>query len=244
MMYNQKLTASIRVDGKILRELKDTVLIPFGAEYSILIKNLNTVRVIVDVFVDGENTAPGGLVIAPGAQIDLERWIRNGNLSIGNKFKFVNRSAEIENGPRGIKTEDGLVRIEYRFEHRFEQSYPVYNTISTWNVQQPTPYRGIPCSTLSANAISSIATAQSAINDVGITVPGSMSEQKFQTTAWFATEQAKHVIIFNLKGETADNMAVAAPLTVRTKLTCVTCGKVSKSSASFCQSCGTALTLY
>jgi hypothetical protein len=116
MMYNQKLVASIKVKGKILREFKDTVYIPFASEYSLLLKNLNTVRAIVNVFIDGENAVPGGLVIDPGRSVDLERWIKNGNLSEGNKFKFIERTAAIEEGPRGIKEEDGLIRIEYQFE--------------------------------------------------------------------------------------------------------------------------------
>jgi len=115
-MYNQKLVASIKVKGKILREFKDTVYIPFASEYSILLKNLNTVRAVVNVFIDGENAVPGGLVIDPGRSVDLERWIKNGNLSEGNRFKFIERTAAIEEGPRGIKEEDGLIRVEYQFE--------------------------------------------------------------------------------------------------------------------------------
>ena len=115
-MFNQKLVASIKAKGKVLREFKDTVYIPFGSEYSFLIKNLNTVRAVVNVFIDGENVVPGGLVIDPGRTVDLERWIKNGNLSEGNKFKFIERTQAIEDGPRGIKLEDGLVRIEYQFE--------------------------------------------------------------------------------------------------------------------------------
>lgn len=115
-MYNQKLVASIKVKGKILREFKDTVYIPFASEYSILLKNLHTQRAVVNVYLDGENVVPGGLVIDPGRSVDLERWIKNGNLSEGNCFKFIERTQAIEDGPRGIKQEDGLVRIEYQFE--------------------------------------------------------------------------------------------------------------------------------
>ena len=124
MMYNQKLVASIKANGKVLREFKDTVYIPFGSEYSFLIKNLNTQRAVVNVFIDGENVVPGGLVIDPGRTVDLERWIKNGNLSEGNKFKFIERTSAIENGPRGIKLEDGLVRIEFQFE----KPRPIINT--------------------------------------------------------------------------------------------------------------------
>ena len=53
-MYNNQLVASLKANGKILREFKDTVYIPFGSEYSFLLKNLNTTRALVNVFIDGE----------------------------------------------------------------------------------------------------------------------------------------------------------------------------------------------
>ena len=99
-MYNEKVVASIKVKGKILREFKDTIYIPFGEEYSILLKNLNTKRVIINVFIDSENVVPGGLVLNAGQTVDLERSIKNNNLQTGNKFKFIERTSAIEDGPR------------------------------------------------------------------------------------------------------------------------------------------------
>ena len=161
-MYNQKLVASIKVKGKILREFKDTVYIPFASEYSILLKNLNTVRAVVNVFVDGENVVPGGLVIDPGRSIDLERWVKNGNLSEGNRFKFIERTAKIEDGPRGIKEEDGLIRIEYQFEIP-----PIFSSIASGSFPYYPPgvrtseYRGV------TDRFSSYAT-KSAISQVNV----------------------------------------------------------------------------
>ena len=134
-MYSNKLVASIKSKGKILREFKDKIYIPFGEEYSILLKNLHTQRAVVNVYVDGENAVPGGLVIDPGRSVDLERWIKNGNLSEGNKFKFIERTQAIEDGPRGIKQEDGLIRIEFQYE----MPRPVINIPDNfWKQQQPT----------------------------------------------------------------------------------------------------------
>ena len=116
MMYQSKLVASLKANGKILREFKDTVYIPFGSEYSFLLKNLNTTRALINVFIDGEDMTPGGLVLNAGQEVDLERSIKSGNLMEGNRFKFIERTGAIENGPRGIKLEDGLVRIEFQFE--------------------------------------------------------------------------------------------------------------------------------
>ena len=115
MMYSNKLVASLKANGKILREFKDTVYCPFGAEYSILLKNLNTVRAVVNVYIDGENQTPGGLVLNAHQEVDLQRSIKNGNLTEGNCFKFIERTGAVENH-RGVKLEDGIVRIEYQFE--------------------------------------------------------------------------------------------------------------------------------
>lgn len=115
-MYQSKLVASLKANGKILREFKDTVYVPFGCEYSFLLKNLHTQRALVNIFIDGENVVEGGLVLDPGREVDLERYVKNGNLSAGNKFKFIERTSSIEEGPRGVKLEDGLIRIEFQYE--------------------------------------------------------------------------------------------------------------------------------
>ena len=260
-MYNQKLVASIKSKGKVLREFKDTVYIPFASEYSILLKNLNTVRAVVNVFIDGENAVPGGLVIDPGRTVDLERWIKNGNLSEGNKFKFIERTQAIEEGPRGIKLEDGLIRVEYQFE----LPRPVIN-IPSWN---STPVygnnnmlRGISGSTsdwvgpagsvtcsASLNSVSTdnfkvTASGASFQNETGITVPGSKSTQTFVTAHVGALESTVHNIVLKLVGDLGDNKPVTKPVTVKAKPKCVTCGHQNKATAKFCSECGTALEIF
>jgi hypothetical protein len=132
MMYQSKLVASLKANGKILREFKDTVYIPFGSEYSFLIKNLNTTRALVNIFIDGDDVIEGGLVLNAGQEVDLERYVKNGNLKAGNKFKFIERTQAIEDGPRGAKLEDGLVRIEFQYERAVPvgqwNHQPVWNT--------------------------------------------------------------------------------------------------------------------
>ena len=87
--------------------------------------------------------------------------------------------------------------------------------------------------------------AQSAsYNDVGITVPGSKSEQKFATASWFPVLSEKHSIVLKLLGETPDNKPVLQPVTVKAKPKCSSCGKMNKASSAFCSQCGTALTLF
>jgi len=124
MMYSNKMAFAIKSNGKVLREFKDNVYVPFGSEYSILIKNLHTTRAVVNVYIDGVNQTPSGLVVNAGSECDFERSLLNGSLTAGNKFKFIERTAGIEQH-RGVQLEDGLVKIEYQFES------PVYGRTTT-----------------------------------------------------------------------------------------------------------------
>jgi hypothetical protein len=253
MMYNQKLVASIKANRKVLREFKDTVYIPFASEYSILIKNLNTVRAVVNVFIDGEDQTPGGLVLNAGQEVDLERSIKNGNLTEGNRFKFIERTGAVEQH-RGIKLEDGIVRIEYQFERPpiSVNTMPAYQ----WN----SVLRGIQAGSITASgssgfpnsatysstsaSLNSVNVSAQSFNDAGITVAGSKSTQSFTTTHVGALEAEKHSIVLKLLGETPDNKPVYEAVTVKAKPKCTTCGKQNKATAKFCTECGTHLTIY
>lgn len=316
-MYQSKLVASLKANGKILREFKDTVYIPFGSEYSFLIKNLNTTRALVNIFIDGEDVIEGGLVLNAGQEVDLERYVKNGNLSAGNRFKFIERTSAIEDGPRGVKLEDGLVRIEFQFEkppmrvadlpdwQRKSIFGPVFGNhggivgstgtseypgtvdkysnstnagcispnIATFSqVNVGGVLRGVDFSqngAVTAQAASAQVdkycadngiinqvelhdgmatmdwmTMEQTVNDVGITVPGSKSTQKFQTVTIGAMEAEKHTIVLKLLGETADNQPVKKPVTVKAKQKCDTCGHTNKATAKFCNKCGTSLVIY
>ena len=265
-MYNQKLVASIKVKGKVLREFKDTVYIPFASEYSFLIKNLNTQRAVVNVFIDGENVVPGGLVVDAGRTVDLERWIKNGNLTEGNKFKFIERTQAIEDGPRGIKLEDGLVRIEYQFEiprpviniSDLQWNTPYYGTnamrgvkmsgvsgsTGDWAGPMGATYSSVTASGATLNSVNVSAQAQSFANEVGITVPGSKSTQTFQHVTMGALDPTVHNIVLKLVGDLGDNKPVTKPVTVAHKPKCTTCGKQNKAHAKFCVECGTALEIF
>ncbi len=119
MVYSPaKVVACIKVNGEVLREDGNSVILPFGSEYSVLVKNLNPVRIQCKVSVDGTDATDGvWLVVQPNSSLELERFIRNGNLGAGNRFKFIERTKDIE-GHRGIRADDGLVRIEYQVEKR------------------------------------------------------------------------------------------------------------------------------
>jgi len=282
-MYSNKLACCVKSNNKVLREFEDQVYLPFNSEYSIFIKNKNSVRASVKIEIDGVDVTEGvSLIVNPNDEIELERFIKNGNLLEGNKFKFIQRSEKIEKHRR-IKAEDGLVRIEFQFEKVYQQyPNPLYQPqiAQQWKSDLLYPYtvcggagdyinainpsRGIlrdfnagdninttgsltgtNAVTLTGNSsststmLSSIVVNASA--NIGITAPGSISDQEFKHVFSFALEPQKHVIILKLLGE-HEGKKVSKTVTTRSKTSCVTCGKINKStSAKFCSECGTSL---
>jgi hypothetical protein len=305
-MYAEKLAVAIKSNGKILRETKDLVHLPFGSEFSVLVKNLNSRRVKFTLHIDGADALDGTeIIVNANSETELKRFIRNGNMDEGNAFKFIERTSAIEDGPRGIKVDDGVVRIEFWFEqerqeikikdiyyekHYYRDYHPhiptwygplygTYNCVGSSNISgsiadnriniRDVKLKGATASSQTLNQVSQQNTSFSAVestfadtegtfadtsdtyttlaanipvNDIGITVPGSKIEQKFNTVYGFKPETQSHTIVLRLVG-VIGNIEVAAPVTVKSKQKCVTCGKVNKATSKFCSDCGTALEL-
>lgn len=251
-MYSNKFVATLKNNGKVLREQGDTVYLPFGSEYSLLLKNLNIVKAQVKIEIDGQDVLNGSaLVVDPNTDLELERFLTNNDR--GNRFKFIERTQSVEEH-RGVGATDGIIRIEFQFAKVYVA--PTYTPRpDPWNT--PWGNSGIYYNASATNAtlrsmstndvhipgsVACSATMDSYTppNDAGITVPGSISDQKFRTVQSFPLELEKHVIVLQLKGETEYNKVVA-PVTVKAKPKCITCGKVNKATSKFCSNCGTAL---
>lgn len=265
MMYNNKLAVALKsANGKVLREISDTVYIPFGSEYSILVKNLHTsARVKVQVFIDNNNVAEGQcFVIEPKSSLDLERFVKS--QSQGNRFKFIERTAGVANH-RGVDAEDGLIRVEFKYETEASVNRKwrnVYNNMTSINCSSdnsgmrgigpsiggPSCQLGSPRSRSSSNGATmdfmdqpTTQTYSAQVNDVGVTAPGSISNQQFHTAEDFETESLGHSMVLHILGETEDNKAIREPVTVKTKIECVSCGVKNKVQSKFCTECGTSL---
>jgi hypothetical protein len=125
MMYQDKFVVAIKANGKVLRENKDLVHLPFGSEFSVLVKNLNSRRAKFTLHIDGTDVLDGEeIIVNANSEVEMKRFIRNGNMDEGNAFKFIERTQAIEDGPRGIKMDDGVVRVQFWFE----QAPPVITT--------------------------------------------------------------------------------------------------------------------
>ena len=141
-MYQDKLAVAIKSNGKILRETKDLVKLPFGSEFSVFVKNLNSRRAKFSLHIDGTDALDGTkIIVDANSEVEIKRFIRNGNMEEGNAFKFIERTQAIEDGPRGIKVDDGVVRVEFWFEQELPEVKTQYiNTV--WNNPYPTRLGG------------------------------------------------------------------------------------------------------
>lgn len=250
MMYNSKLVTSVKCAGKIMREQGDTVFLPFGEEYSLLLKNLNTKRALLHIEIDGEDVTPNGLILGANQTIDLERFIIDGNMDNGPRFKFIEKTERISDY-RGDKVDDGIVRVTYQYE----APAMVFAKSTTWISGGNTVYGSTPSnydghiynmnvgSSTTRNMRNQSLSGSDAtpVSDAGITVKGSESTQKFQKGYMGQLESEKHVIVLNLKGQIND-VPVEAPVTVSRRIKCDVCGKVNSSINKFCTECGDNLT--
>lgn len=274
MVHKVGLVAAIRCGGKILRETfengESIVKLPFGSEYEILVKNLDTRKALINISIDGVNVSDGSIIIEPNSSSHLEGFIKG--YIVKNKFKFIEKTEEISNH-RGDRIDDGLIRIEYTFEahqpqiiHDYHYHHDYYHHhYHDWYWPYYGPWYGscgapicqssgkgsslesgsgtagdysgtVQCNSVQAQNLS----VQNVSNDQGITVPGSRSNQEFQHGYIGTLETNSHIIIIRLVGGKADKK-IEKPIFTKTKLTCPTCGRKSKSNNEFCSRCGTAL---
>ena len=238
MMYNSQFVVVIKHNGKICREYQDVVYLPFGAEYTIGLKNLNSVRAVASVTIDGEDVLDGKrLIVEPDSTFDLDGYLK-GSKAV-NKFKFIEKTKKIEQY-RGNRIDDGIVRVEFQFEQCWSDyvwSLPHYTgCFYTIRNDSPIQYQTeITCNSLTKSCSSDV------VNDDGITVKGTEIDTQYSQGYVSSLSPEKHVITLLLKGKTKRSKEVTRAITTRQKLTCRTCGKRNKSSFKYCGECGTYL---
>ncbi len=285
MVYKENFVVVVKVNGKILREHDDGVVtLPFGSEYSLLLKNLNSRRAVVKISVDGQDVLSGSsLIVQPNSEYPLEGFMDG--FRVKGKFLFIQKTKEIQDH-RGDRIDDGAIRVEYWFEKEVETRkiihehhehhwdhhhhygcdcycypwYPYHPTVtygSTSDVNSWTFNSGsrglsagsspVVSNKLEDNSLQSVYVNQIAaaapLADEGITVPGGDSSQTFIPGYIGKLEENSQVIVIRLRGTKLDGNIVSQPVTVKTKLSCPTCGKRSRSNIKFCSRCGTRLVI-
>jgi hypothetical protein len=258
-----KFVVAIKHNNKILRERNGAVYLPFGSEYSILMKNLNSRKALVSISIDGKDILNGKkLIIDANSNLELERFLKN-DLNNGNRFKFVEFTKEIQEH-LGDNIENGFIRVSARYE----KDKPKVNEINIYHhkdcyyhpVYQPYEplwgYGQFYCSsdasnvsksinncayTVSASSLDNFNNFNEPLPDEGVSVPGSISNQRFSYGSIGDLEDNEVVFIIQLKGFKPDGKSVMEPITVQHVIDCPTCGKKNGSFSRYCNNCGTRL---
>lgn len=263
MTFKENFIAVVKYKGKILRERNGKIKLPFGSEYSILLKNLETVNAVAEITVDGKDVLKGNsIIVAPNTSTELKGFMGKG-ITVRNKFRFIEKTDDIRNF-RGDRPDDGIIRVKFRFEKKYEPiwyiaepvqpDYPI-KPLGRFSKSSGQTFPSTDCSAYfsSNNMSSTVGATATMANKDGITVKGSETRQQFQYGHTGTLEDKSHVIVIRLMGSvqhavtskskkaTLLKKKVRKPVTVRTKLQCSSCGKRWKSSYKFCPSCSTFL---
>jgi hypothetical protein len=258
MMFQNGFVLAIRDSkGNILRESGGQVYLPFHSEYSVFLKNTKTVRAAVKVRIDGMDALGGQEIIVPAnGTVDLERFMLDGNLHSGKRFKFVPAGDSAVQDP--TSRDNGLV------EAVFYEEWPVYQPMPFVAPNPPqqdhwryfsAPDSGTPTMTncffsssvgaksmdgaklsYCADSMSApMAMAAMPAASAGATVEGSHSGQSFHQVNDFNYNRLVCEVRLALR-----LVGSQQPVTVKdTKhIHCSFCGKKNAFSANFCQGCG------
>lgn len=244
MAYRNNFAVAIKHNGKILRELEDLVYLPFGSEYSVLLKNKNSQKAVVDIEIDGQDVLDGNsIIVGPNQSTELKGFMKGKTAK--NKFKFIKKTEKISNY-RGDRIDDSLVRVEYKFE--MPPKVPAYNYDQVYytspiNSRLSSPSIGGNTYGCKSAPVANCCLNNTSFADTGITAKGSEIKQDFTQGSVGELELSSSVITLKLVGNKPSTAGpyvgklVKKPLTVRAKLTCNLCGTKSKSSAKFCREC-------
>ena len=219
MVFKNDFVLAILSQGKVLREFKNNVYLPFGSDYTIRFKNKSLSRVGIKVSVDGTLIHPQdvNLIVDSGDTLDLKRMMVDGDLDRGPKLKFVEASHPEVSDP--TNRDNGLVEIEVYREAWVMYSTPIVPVIySTYSVDY----------TCSTNRLYNTTD--------GATIPGSMTTQSFEETHVTLEKTPCTTLRLRLRGTKNSER----PLFVKnTKYKyCTSCGKKCKFKDKFCPRCG------
>lgn len=102
-MYQNNVAVAIRVNSEPKREVNSNsrnciksaeVFMPCGQEYTIYINNKNNYRIYAKVSIDGMDISdPYSYIVQPNSDLEIKRFMIDGNLEIGKSFKTVDSSA-------------------------------------------------------------------------------------------------------------------------------------------------------
>jgi hypothetical protein len=256
MMHSNNFVLAVKDSNKkVLREIAGKVYLPFNSEYSLLLKNDNWQRACCSVSIDGTDVLGGDeLILHPYSSVDLERFLVDGDMLRGNRFKFVPLCHSEVQDPSS--PENGI--IEVRFWKEIQKPIYVNYIVPDSSMKyRSSSGRGCGQSIGSGDSInnffscstgnvkcsnSNTAWTQNTTFTAGMpgaTVAGSMSGQVFGKTSFEGKDGSPTIIRLQLMGR-------QEPITVeKTKhVYCCQCSKSNPYNNKFCGRCGTKLSKF
>jgi len=174
-----------------------TVMLPFDSEYKIYIKNNDkNHRILVEIDIDGTNVTGNGIIIDANSHVHLERFV-----DIARRFKFV--TADADGVAEPDSPDNGKITITVNKENTyFQQVTPDWNKYSWMKSSDGTlnPYPTVTYSTDSGVLRSCSLNAGSSMGDMGATVEGGHSTQKFGSDSWEGNRDEGFIFEFTLRG--------------------------------------------
>jgi hypothetical protein len=263
MVYKNNFIAVVKHKGRIMRDRNGVVRMPFGSEYSILLKNKDSRTAIARISVDGEDVMGGHRYIIPGkSQRELTGFLKG--LNATHKFRFIKKTKQIARY-RGDRLDDGMVEVEFWYEQAVTTPWVIYDAgkecwpdppdytfgdstagrFQSSFTSHSTNFHQVQSS--SPRIKSSITTScnvSTPKRDEGITVKGSKAHQNFQYGNVGTLESHSSTIIIRLRGtvrKRGKTRPVKKVIATRSRIQCTTCGRKWRSHLKFCGNCSTAL---
>lgn len=212
--YSNHFVVSVINNEKPLREFnkngKRTCIVPYGSEYKLRLKNNTERKTKVLVEIDGTDVLFGSaLILNPNESLDLERFLTNSKK--GNKFKFESIDKAINSGEINdpYSKENGHIKVTFfkQVDYTLNTSIPLELDPIYYSTSAPSglsagyatlyktgqnPLMGAAFYTSNANAFATNNVTSTNSLDInksrGVTVEGSVSEQKFENASNFLTE--------------------------------------------------------
>jgi len=136
------VVAIIGPTGKPIKEVNEvgtrTVRLPFDSEYKLRIKNNNHKRAKARVFIDGMDITPGRtFVLNANQELDLERFVVDGDLNKGNRFRFVNKEKGASTGEIQDPNSHQLGLVEVKFYREVDS--PWWSNVTFTSTPPPPP---------------------------------------------------------------------------------------------------------
>ena len=147
MTYKDNFVVEVKCNGKIMRVRDGAVHLPYGSEYTLLLKNLNSRKASIKIHIDGQDVLDySSLILQPNSTTELEGFLSNPEI-MALIWDLVPRdamavsprmpSAKYSVGPnvRAISAKEGVTKVKPIMPKRppsSEDTMPVPNARPAW----------------------------------------------------------------------------------------------------------------